>query len=635
MPRSKKTAKAAHQRMLKRRVFVDNVNNALQQASVCIDRYEFLDALAILDPLVVEASLHGDYEVVEPCSALQAEVYTYLRNYDKAVQSLMGCKANPKTVDLAARIALMSDNTIVVSDLSYPLIELMSFYIDSSKNKDARWSSCTVVQIIELLCRSGRLFDLHNWLHLYMKNSGNYRLLRGAPTLNRCLRLISHIHRNWFVKPPRVNVVDPNYKPYVTFKPDMAGITPLPENLWYVSTLSGALKNSSSQVRQLVFHPNSFLKTLEHFIQDLRSACIPSHRLNGTTIKITFADCSGSNVPLSPDWRYTGSRTSKRSKSNSPATGSHYVKSIKHCKQVGHLTRHLSLYRKGHVLRRSTATSLLEAHMFSVFYHRLRNKHEVPLCELALLFFDVLLRYHHLLGPLRLQCAMYLGCLFNCIFDCLNELRTSSTTNSAVFVTTSLVSDVNLVDKKDAWNATFRKVLLRSGAKLLFSVIHARETHITVLRGICQPIGILYPHSFLRQFSTRLTSVLLHLASVGDKSGYDLLLLNARVLFVLGKRLVSEHLPRRINVVRKRSRDVFHTFKTMIKCIKSIFTLVYSRALSDLRRNPHVALCLRHRDGNVNFHNSLTGAVYDSEVAVVERYLLSLRSDLRRYKVDW
>ncbi|GFE54557.1 integral membrane protein protein, putative [Babesia ovis] len=610
----------------------DNLKAVIETAKSLIRSYDLLDALTILDSLEQEATSSNAGYLLSICSELQAEVYIYLGDYKKALCCLLRCNASCTTSTLAARIAFNSGDTKLISELSPCLADLLSSYASRPGNVASTLWMDPLIMLVESLCRSGRLYTMQNWLQFVLSQSCHTRRLRSAPSIGPCLRLISAIHRDWLLQDSTTESptsqsahlhagTSPTSKPYATFVPSVTRDKSSPDNLDLVTRLSEALGTSSRQSHQLLFYTKSLWLTLETFAKDMQR----NHDSGTTKVIVSMVDCDQAPIsvpPLRKSAKIANNipyRNSKR-----PKTGKSTIHSVGvYSQRVPLKSAHLSFKRNYLYSRSRLASSQMEFRILAILAKRMQDRESWDLCDISLLFLDVLSRYHRVLELNQPHYVTCLGILFNRICDMLKDY--TYTSSSTTIFTSPSVCDSRIIYGSTPRHLLFRKILLRSGVYILSIILSTMQYSVTTLRSCCNNFGINDPLSFMRSVFTRLSSLVVFICNSGFCIYPRHFVLQARVLFVLGKRLIREDFPRRTRIIRRRYRDAYMSLASIVQCLYLLFATSYSATLSCFRTNPHLVLSLRRHGHHVNFHNLRTQRRFNFGTVAIERLWRSLK----------
>ncbi|ORM41480.1 uncharacterized protein BXIN_2514 [Babesia sp. Xinjiang] len=601
----------------------DVMYSVLETAAARIRNCDFVDAISILDTLEQESIATGSLDFLARCSELQAEIQIYIGNYKEGLRYLLRCNAGGATAMLAARITLGSPCKLAAAEIASSLATLLSECISRCTETGSQGSIDAPVMLLELLSRSGKLSSIQKWLTFIYSQGLSDSNLRSAPTLAPCLRMISTIHHDWLHDNVDVRAIS---MPLVPFGPPDSVDTD--DNVELVHNLSTAVNDTVFRKGQFVYYVPFIWKSILGLVKELQKVecCENENGLDYVNVSVVEHSVSAyrdviRNNRASPNKR-RGISFGTTSRGILWRSTDRWLK-----------TRHLSLERLPSFDRNYLTSIYMEQRVSRILAERLRVRLSWTIRDLALLFFDVLSRYYHLLDRNREQLTLYLCILLTFICDDYRSEVYSGSLSSGVFYTTPSKSDLRLIHSSDTTLSRLREVLARSGIQCICLILSTLRRPSGGLRQCAKQVGIDDPYGFMHHTFARLSSLMLFYFATKRQETLQLVVMRARLLFAFAKDTIREHFPRRGLLIRGRSRDAYIHVRSITTCLRALHRKACTLVLRQMSRNAHLMLSIRHRESNVNFHNSTTHGTFDLGVAAIERRWLNLTLILRRYKL--
>ncbi|CDR95081.1 hypothetical protein, conserved [Babesia bigemina] len=612
--------------------------SALSTASGLIRNYDYLEALSLLRDAEREYAECGDSEVLSRFSELQAEIHVLLGDHKEALRCLQRSNFSRTSAIAAARIALHVKCKSTAADISASVCDLLTRCM-SSCSDERRIPPDTHALLLEWSRRAGRLSHLHDWTVRAKRRGGGIRFFRDYPSLTPYLRTILLLQREWLL-----DGIDSQERvtPYVTLEPLRYVDPACDSGAALVRSICDGVEHTLQRERHFVFYVDSLPLALACLTRQLRE-------LDGSTldrlhtkrrVDVVEGDCASRDAE-SPEERVFANNNvtdrpakamrlnptncesrSRRRPILTSRRGSARPRKRKQCLPEG----------TGRLPRGPLPSRSMERRVSRVISERICMRAHWSFFELALLFFEVLSRYHHLLGCRREMYTLYLCLLLHYIRRGLAwRYESQSMSNGCLFSSAPTV-DVRLLNDPDDACASFRQTLRRCGVRVLCLMADVMRCPPSALEDLCDAIPIDCPTDLLNEAFGHLSSMLLLLAHpYGAQHGHGDVVLRARVLFVMAKRLIRENLPRRGAVLGPRCSRALRALKDIEICLQTLRVSAQALSFAEMRRNAHLVLCLRHRGCGVNFHSSLTHGASALGAAAVDRRWSSVARTLQGY----
>ncbi|GIX64605.1 DUF2125 domain-containing protein [Babesia caballi] len=608
---------------------------ALADAAAMLHNYDFVDAFTILKGVEQHAFGVGDAGVLTQCSELQAGIHLYLGDHGDALRYLKRCNFSFSTALLAARVALHASLHQSVPELSSAVADLLAACVPPS-GSDERHPADVIDMILENLSISGRLCGLQEWAASVTDEREGIRILRVTRAVNASLKLICLLHGEWLLD---YNTSTHYTAPCISIpRPCSRDAESSPDVRTLHSICKSAFRGISRQY-DYVFYTDSLWQSLLDLLQLLIHVeeCAPN---NGECI-IRVGVVNG-NPPSDSDPSHVTPAAAtdclrRRCKCTSKCLYSRPKAARSNLRTRARAFMNkmpLSLERRGGLRWQFGPSCAMDRRVTRVLERVLRAETAWPVQELAMVFFDVLSRYHHLLDRNRERTAVYTCFLF--CFIC-ESLKTDDQLRSALnglFYSAPSTVDIRLLYGTDRLRSRLRGILRRSGVRVLCLCLDAMRCNPAALRALCAPLSVDDPQEFLSATFGQLSSLLLFLCMAQPGAHLAAVVMRARVLYVMAQRLIIEHFPRRDSVVGLQGRGAFEAVAAISGCLRSLYLAANSFVLHALGQNPHMTIALRHRHSRLNFHNSLTLGSFDLGVSAVERRMLRIECILSRYRME-
>ncbi|GBE61696.1 PTS lactose transporter subunit IIC, putative [Babesia ovata] len=616
-------------------------DSVLSTAAGLIRNYDYLEALSLLRDFEKVYTDNGDAEALSHISGLQAEIHVLLGEYKEAMRCLQRSTFSRTSALAAAGVALHVKPKSKATDLSASISDMLTRCMSNCSDED-HIPPNTHALLLEWSRRAGRLSQLHDWTVRAKKRGGGIRFFRDYPSLAPYLRTIALLQCEWLVD---CGASQEGIIPYVTLDP-LSYMDPASDSgTALIRSICDGVEYALHRERHFVFYAGSLPLSL---------ICLTRHlkELGGSTLdrlhskrRVNVVDGDGaSRNTESPEERvFVKTKAAERPTKFMRLTPTSYESRPRRRRIVGsrrgsawpcRRKQRMSLERTGRYPRHLMPSRGMEKRVSHIISERLRMHSHWSFFELGMLFFEVLSRYHHLLARNREMYTLYLCLLLHYIRRGLSWRYQSQSMSNGCLFTPSPPVDAWLLNDHDPICVRFRQTLRLCGPSVLCLIADVIRCPSAALADLSDGLPVGSPAELLNAAFGHLSSLLLLLASPsGAQTDLGDVVLRARVLFVMAKRLIREHLPRRGAVLGPRCRSALRALSDTEICLKALHASAQAQSYVGMRSNVHLLLCLRHRGRKVNFHNSLTHGSFDLGAAAVDRRWLSVLRTLQGYSM--